>query len=275
MAESFQGPVQVNQDGRYTIVDGNELFVGRRARPPGEMIDLENADITTEETAPAPRVRLVVGDTGAAGSLSIVDDQDSPVILLDNGFARFGTGHKAGGITIRGARNGPVISVSGEDGRITFRNSGLDRTLVIDGETGDIVFGGADCAEDFEVVGDPAPGSVMCLVDDGSLNCCSISYDKRVAGVISGAGEWQPALRLDHHGNRPRRAPIALVGKVYCLADADFEPIHVGDLLTTSSTEGHARRATNAAQSFGAVLGKSLSSLSAGRGLIPVLVALQ
>ncbi len=52
-------------------------------------------------------------------------------------------------------------------------------------------------------------------------------------------------------------------------------PIGVGDLLTTSSTPGHAMRAADPARAFGAVLGKSLGRLTGGQGLVPVLVALQ
>jgi hypothetical protein len=46
-------------------------------------------------------------------------------------------------------------------------------------------------------------------------------------------------------------------------------------MLTTSSTPGHAMRATDPGRAFGAVIGKALGSLPSGRGLVPVLVALQ
>jgi hypothetical protein len=69
--------------------------------------------------------------------------------------------------------------------------------------------------------------------------------------------------------------PVALVGKVYCRVDADLAPIRPGDLLTTSATPGHARRASDRERAFGAVLGKALGGLAAGRGLVPILVTLQ
>jgi hypothetical protein len=166
--------------------------------------------------------------------------------------------------------------MTGSDAHIRFLDARLSETLVIDGVAGDIVFTGADCAEDFDVCGEPAAGSVMCVDDEGSLRPCSSSYDTRVAGVLSGAGGVRPALRLDGRGGGgAARAPVALVGKVFCLADADVEAIGVGDLLTTSCTCGHAMRASDPVRSFGAVLGKSLSALSSGQGLIPILVALQ
>jgi hypothetical protein len=95
-------------------------------------------------------------------------------------------------------------------------------------------------------------------------------------GVISGAGHHKPGVVLDSakRGDRDRQ-PIALVGKVYCKVDAQFCPVHVGDLLTTSSTPGHAMKALDPAQAFGAVLGKAMASLAAGTALLPVLVLLR
>jgi hypothetical protein len=72
-----------------------------------------------------------------------------------------------------------------------------------------------------------------------------------------------------------RRVPIALIGKVYCKVDAQYAPIEVGDLLTTSPTPGHAMKAEDPLQAFGSVIGKALRSLANGQGLLPVLVALQ
>ncbi len=47
----------------------------------------------------------------------------------------------------------------------------------------------------------------------------------------------------------------------------------MGDLLTTSTTPGHAMKATDDVP--GTVLGKAMRSLSSGRGLIPVVVISQ
>jgi hypothetical protein len=139
----------------------------------------------------------------------------------------------------------------------------------------DVVLSGADCAEEFDVAADLEPGTVTVLDDDGALRACVRAYDRRVAGVISGAGEFAPAIVLDRRQSSRRRAPVALVGKVYCKVDASNGPIEVGDLLTTSATPGHAMRAADPAQAFGSIIGKALKPLSAGRGLLPILVALQ
>ena len=101
------------------------------------------------------------------------------------------------------------------------------------------------------------------------------AYDRRVAGVVSGAGNYKPAVILDRHATKTPRRPLALMGKVYCRVDASESPIAIGDLLTTSATPGHAMKAENPALAFGAVIGKALRPLASGRGLVPILVALQ
>jgi hypothetical protein len=100
------------------------------------------------------------------------------------------------------------------------------------------------------------------------------AHDRRVIGVAAGAGDLKPALRL---GARPgeRRVPVALVGRVYCKADADRGAIALGDLLTTSDTPGHAMRVDDPVAAAGAIMGKALAPLDSGRGLIPVVLTLR
>src|SRR5262249_131574 len=63
---------------------------------------------------------------------------------------------------------------------------------------GDVLLTGADCAEHFDVVGEPPePGAVLVIDEEGALRECDDPYDKRVAGVVSGAGDFRHALVLD------------------------------------------------------------------------------
>jgi hypothetical protein len=143
--------------------------------------------------------------------------------------------------------------------------------------TGDIRLTNADCAEDFSI-GDATlvePGTVMVLNGDGALLESSTAYDKRVAGVVSGAGGYRPGLILDRQPGQQRRVPVALLGKVYCKVDAGYGSIDVGDLLTTSSTPGHAMKADDPVKAFGTVIGKALTQFTGGTGLIPILITLQ
>lgn len=143
--------------------------------------------------------------------------------------------------------------------------------------TGDVVLTGADCAEEFDIAeaAEIDPGTVMVLTEHGALQPSQGPYDKRVAGVISGAGDYKPGLILGRRTSLEKRMPLALVGRVYCKADAQYGAIKVGDLLTTSPTPGYAMRAADPLKAFGAVLGKALQPLLSGQGLVPMLIALQ
>jgi hypothetical protein len=143
--------------------------------------------------------------------------------------------------------------------------------------TGDIRLLNADCAEDFDIceTEQSEPGTVMVLGDEGKLEQSHKAYDKRVAGVVSGAGDYKPGIVLDKQQSSTTRKPIALLGKVFCKVDAGHGAIEIGDLLTTSPTPGHAMKADDPLKAFGTVIGKALRPLAAGQGLIPILIALQ
>lgn len=142
--------------------------------------------------------------------------------------------------------------------------------------TGDVLLAGADCAERFDVVDSTnvEPGSVLVIDESGGLRLSDEAYDTKVAGVVSGAGQFRPGVVLDSRASSVGRLCVALIGKVSCLVDATHGPVAVGDLLTTSPTPGHAMRATDAKRAFGSVLGKALQPLERGRALIPTLVLL-
>jgi hypothetical protein len=143
--------------------------------------------------------------------------------------------------------------------------------------TGDIRLANADCAEDFNIseVALVEPGTVMVLGAEEVLLPSYRAYDKCVAGVISGAGDYKPGIVLDKQVSQQRRLPVALLGKVFCKVDAQYGAIEVGDLLTTSPTPGHAMKANDPMKAFGSVIGKALRPLVSGEGLIPILIALQ
>jgi hypothetical protein len=223
----------------------------------------------------------------ASGAFSIVLDPQAGQISVLNTSAGFGSSvviDFAGGVTINDAIGNSAVykasgwSVNGDAGCAI----GGGGSLNISGNLtvqGDVFLPGADCAEQFDVATTAAllPGSVVVFDELGALRECVTAYDKKVAGVVSGAGDYRPSIILDQdETKRERRAPVALIGKVFCNVDADIGgSIGVGDLLTTSETPGHAMRAVDPARAFGAVLGKALRPLKNGRGQIPILVALQ
>lgn len=145
---------------------------------------------------------------------------------------------------------------------------------------GDVTLGGSDCAEKFDInareSGEIEPGTVMTMNEDGLLTPCIQEYDKKVAGIVSGAGQVKPGIILGNtRSSNIKTVPIALMGKAYCKVDATHSAIEIGDLLTTSPTKVYAMKAEDPFKAFGAVIGKALGSIKEGIGLIPVLVALQ
>jgi hypothetical protein len=165
-------------------------------------------------------------------------------------------------------------------GSITSKDFTVSGDIAANGNInvkGDVFLTGADCAEQFDLRDDQVaePGTVMAIDETGGLRASSKAYDRAVAGVVSGAGEFRPGIVLDQRSDAQGRAAIALVGKVYCKVDADVAPIGVGDLLTTSDRPGYAMKLADPLRGFGAAIGKALKPMASGQGLLPILVALQ
>jgi hypothetical protein len=235
--EGALGLGQSNRPGRISLFGGN-----------GERVRVEAATATVR-----------AGGAGANGTVSVRGKDGAPLVEL--------LGRDAEAAIGVGQANRPGrISVFGPRGE----------AVRIDGTTGDIVLNNADCAEDYEV--DPElidaadPGTVMIFDAHGRLRPAAEPYDAHVAGVISGAGTFKPAMVLDRQPGLANRVPLALVGKVFCKVDATDEAIRPGDLLTTSAVLGHAMKVVDASKAFGAVIGKALRPFGGGRGLIPITV---
>ena len=146
------------------------------------------------------------------------------------------------------------------------------------------ILGGSDLAEPFDVTvsddgGAIEPGMVVAIdtANPGDLKLADRPYDKRVAGVISGAHGLKPGMVMKAEGDPKADGahPVAMTGRVWCWVDASRGAVEPGDLLTTSGTPGHAMKAADIERRAGAVLGKALTSLENGRGLVLVLVGLQ
>jgi hypothetical protein len=138
--------------------------------------------------------------------------------------------------------------------------------------------GGADLVEGFDTGAEPcAPGTVLVIDADrpGSLVASSSPYDCRVAGIVSGAGGIEPGLHMGQTGVASGDTPVAMTGRVYARCSAENGPIRPGDRLTSAALTGHAMRAAEGSACDGAVLGKAMSALDAGTGLVLVLVNLQ
>jgi hypothetical protein len=224
-------------------------------------------DIVIRDTAGRETIRLdggnaqvFVGAQGNEGDLYVYDSNGREALRFDGGTAQMWLG------------------AEDNEGDLRIRNDAGNETIHLNGATGDIILSNGDAAEDFDVadLAEALPGTVMVLEGDGRLHPCTTANDRRVIGVVAGAGAYRPGVILDRDPAKGTlRAPISIMGKVTVRADGSVDPIGIGDLLTTSAKTGCAQRIGDPASAFGAVLGKALTPLERGVGLVDMLVTLQ
>jgi hypothetical protein len=295
-------------DGALTLINGNaqetvalhssgtiRLFHPIGGNPHIELV----ADEVVPENSGGGLVNVTDGKgnitirlTGNAGTIEAKESQNSGKAVMSAGNGHGGALHlfhpNGGNPHIELLANevapdntgGGLVNVADGGGRTTIQLVGHTGTIVAPNliVSGDIVLTQADCSEDFDMAEAETsePGSVMVIDAEGKLKRSDTAYDHRVAGVISGAGDYKPGITLDRQSpEHAGRMPIALSGKIYCKVDSDYAVIDVGDLLVSSPTPAHAMKAVDVQRAFGAVIGKALRPLKKGRGLIPILVSLQ
>ena len=226
---------------------GRNLVIRNESAQRDDLVLDENGNLKLEQNG-SPRITLFSrGDGTHKYSIRVTNDKD-----------------RAGGrlFVIRNEITGVDALIINADNNVQV--------------AGDITLAGADCAEQFNVADCGAEsGSVMVIDTEDTLRQSTEPYDRRVAGVISGAATCRPGLILCGWGAGHLRLPLALSGTVFCKVDATSAPVDVGDLLTTSTCPGHAMKAADRERAFGAVIGKALRPLPQGFGLVPILVSLQ
>jgi hypothetical protein len=180
-------------------------------------------------------------NTSSGVGLSVQTDSGSGnIIEVRSGF---------GDIDFRVARNGNVYA----DG--TFQP------------------GGADYAELLPGVAGLVPGEVLVIGSDGLLNRSNQPYQTSVVGVYS----TQPGFLAgagDENADLSGQIPLAVMGVVPVKVTAENRSIQLGDLLSSSSTPGHAMPA-GVDPEPGTIIGKALESWETGSGVIQMLVMLR
>jgi hypothetical protein len=152
-----------------------------------------------------------------------------------------------------------------------------DEKLVVNGAIK--LLGGGDIAEPFDIKEEDLvePGMVVVIDPENpeKLKISDRAYDRCVAGIVSGAGGVKPGLMITQEDVFEGAYHVALAGRVYALCDASYDSIEPGDLLTTSPISGYAMKVIDYERAQGAILGKAMTRLKEGQGLVLVLVALQ
>jgi hypothetical protein len=131
--------------------------------------------------------------------------------------------------------------------------------------------------------GDYQPGDVLVLCVDRpkAVEKCRHPYDTKVAGVYS----TRPGMLGADKGGQTRvdenDIPVAITGIVPTKVTTENGAIKPGDLLTTSSTVGHAMKAKpttiNGVEIYptGTIVGKAMEPLERGTGTISMLMTLR
>lgn len=227
-------------------------------------------------------------DDGAGSRLTLRDNNSVDTVIVD------GSGLGGGGnITVYNGAGDLRVRIDGDNGDaglISLTNAAGVETITLDSDFGGDgrvitqelqITGGSDLSEQFDINAKSEtlqPGMVVCIDPQrpGELRVSTQAYDSTVAGIISGAGGVKPGMLMGQRGSKADGAhPVALTGRVYCLADASNGSIQPGDLLTTSDTPGHCMKVTEHNKARGAILGKAMTSLKDGKDLVLVLVTLQ
>ena len=227
-----------------------------------------NAKFAMYDTDGEMKVQIVARETSTTegAEMKMYDEDGTNTIEFDAEYASDGGGYLA----LRNGVGTTTISLDSDysgDGRITTEELRIT--------------GGSDLSEQFDINGakDAVKPGMLVSIDPkraGKLIISNASYDKKVAGIISGAGGVKPGMMMGQEGSQANGDhPVALTGRVYCWADASNGAIEPGDLLTTSSTPGHAMKVSNHNKALGAIIGKAMTSLEEGKGLVLVLVSLQ
>jgi len=220
------------------------------------------------ESANASGVRGVINSTSPGSGSAGVYGQNKSTTLNGAGVKGVHDGYGMGVYGI--STNGIGVYGTSTNGRYAAWFDGEVRADVLE-------IAGADVAEKFPVSEPVKPGMVVAIDPDrpGRLRMARGVYNRRVAGVVSGAGALPKGVVLGHLSGNEEAPPIALSGRVWVYCDATTHPIEPGDLLTTSDTPGHAMKVTDHTRAQGAVLGKAMTRLASGRDMVLVLVTLQ
>jgi hypothetical protein len=238
-------------------------------------------------SGPPPAENGVVVSTAGNVGMGLLPSQIDPNIKLEvrspNGFAVFGrsgfegihgesTHASAAAVAGFNLSTGPGVYGVSQGGGYGGYFVGRVRVGVLE------IAGGADLAEPFPMKeGQLEKGSVVVIDEEhpGRLKLSDRAYDTRVAGIVSGANGINAGIALHQDGVIDGGQNVALSGRVYVQADASFGGIKPGDLLTTSQTPGHAMKVSDHGKAQGAILGKAMSDLKEGTGMVLVLVTLQ
>jgi hypothetical protein len=269
----------------YYQISGGGVFQTRQYVYLPRLVIKDSGNVGIGTINPSHQLSLGRGPTwtrnGWGGSMEL-ENATAIAWKANSAGQRFGMGHTNSGFYFFRTASDPGTTGAPAVYDMSISDTGVVSVRVLQ------ITGGADFAENFDISTPAAageaettriePGMVVSIdpASPGRLALTTQAYDRRVAGIISGAGDVKPGMTMSQEGTLAHgQHPVALTGRVYCQVDASFGAIEPGDLLTTSSTPGHAMKVTDATKAQGAIIGKAMTGLKEGKGLVLVLVTLQ
>jgi hypothetical protein len=275
----------------FTILNSGNVGIGTTSPGANLAVSAGSPAIDLIETVQAPDSRIF---QIAAGSQHLMirasNDAHNSFIgvlgLARNGGLEIGSGYAA---SYTPPANGAIIQ-----GNVGIGTPTPGYKLDINGDThvtgnlnltgtGNITLAGTINAK-YQDVAEWVPSSeklsagtvvVLDSTKSNQVTSSSVSYDTRVAGVVS----EQPGVALGEKSDS--KVLVATTGRVRVKVDASKGAIHIGDLLVTSDVPGVAMKSEPVnlggvqLHRPGTLIGKALEPLEKGKGEILVLLSLQ
>jgi len=294
--------VQINGNGDFVVKNGGNIITHAAGLNSGNLelngggdlllIDGGHIELTRDDEQ-----RAYISNSTSGTYLNFYNNDETRTVYLRSG----GTSSSSGGVlSLKTVDNVETITLDANTSGgayLNMKKTDGTSTITLDTEyagtgKGRIVCdeirlkGGADLAEYFDVINLDEenqmlePGTIVSIdpANPGKLVPCSEAYDKKVAGIISGANGVDPGMLMGHDNTiASGDFPVALTGRVYVKADNSNGNIEPGDFLTTSNQKGFATkvRKNKMKKAKGAIIGKAMTSLHDKEGYVLVLVSLQ
>lgn len=243
-------------------------FLGLGTTAPSQKLNISDGSILIE-TGTTDKVLVEPAGLGSGGQITLNASNGTNSLYIRASDAV----NKAGEIMFYDpTTNLKTMELDGD-----FGGTGKSRIIVDELQ----ITGGSDLAEYFKVntLEKIEAGTILSVMPDGSakLQIADKAYDSKVVGVISGANGVSPGLMLQQKGVEAVDGdyPIAITGRVYVKADATKYGIKAGDLLTTSTMKGYAMKVKSYKKAQGAIIGKALTDLNEGTGMVLVLLGVK
>ncbi|MSU58977.1 MAG: hypothetical protein EXS35_12555 [Pedosphaera sp.] len=259
---TFAGQLTVDNSAGYLGLAnsaGVNHFIGVGATASG------GAALYLQDASGTSTIQLLGAQPSTGGSrIEMTQGDGTLTVILDGEVGTGGGGY----LQLRNGAGVGTITLDSD-----FSGEGRITTQVLE------ITGGSDLAENFDIQSPHAEPGMIVRIDPahpGELAVSDRAYDRTVAGVVSGAGGVKPGMLMGQRNSKADgKHPVALTGRVYCLVDASHGAVEPGDLITTSATPGHGMKVTDHTRAHGAIIGKAMTGLANGKGLVLLLVSLQ